>query len=248
MNVIINKIRYRLSCSLCSLAVLILNKTTHRNYPISLDAWRCADLSFSQFGEDLLIARALESLKKTERAYYVDVGAFDPFLFSNTCRLRQLGWNGINVDAQSKHIEIFNKNCPDYINIHAAVYSESGTEKFLCYNYGATGRLAKADLSTSQSVLGESVIEVRDVSVVTLTQILSKHAPLERPFGLLSIDCEGADFEVLKSNDWEKYKPWIVAIEDSSLHEEIVGSFLKNYGYELFAIARLTKIYVNRSL
>ena len=248
MNVIIKRIRYRLSCWLCIIGVWILKKITHRNYPTSIDAWRYADLSFSQFGEDLLIARALESLKKTETAYYVDIGAFDPFLFSNTCRLRQLGWRGINVDAQSKHIAKFNKHCPDNINIHAAVYSEAGTEKFLCYNCGATGRLAKADLSTSQSVLGESVLEVQDVAVETLTHILSKHAPLDRPFGLLSIDCEGADFEVLKSNDWEKFKPWIVAIEDSSLNEGVVDSFLKNYGYELFAIARLTKIYVNRSL
>jgi FkbM family methyltransferase len=248
MKSVFKKTRYNLSRFLCLIGVWVLNKITHKNYPMSLEAWRYAEISFSQFGEDLLIARALEYLKKNEIAFYVDVGAFNPFLFSNTFRLRHLGWSGINVDAQRKHIEEFNKYCPDNINIHAAVYSESGTEKFLCYNYGTTGRLAKANLSTSQSTLGENVLEVQEVVVETLAHLLGKHAPLDRPFGLLSIDCEGADFEVLKSNDWEKYKPWIVAIEDSSLNEGTVDSFLKNYGYELFAIARLTKIYIDRSL
>ena len=241
------KIKSFLSQKICSICVFFLEKIIHRKLPQSVIEWRYADLSWSQFAEDLLIERALDTLGKTDRAYYVDVGAFDPFMFSNTLKLRNRRWHGINIDAQSKHITRFRKYCPDYINLHSAVYSTQGTEKFYTYGFGTTGRLEKADTTTQKSVLGEEILSVEDVQVTTLSDIMHIYAPKDLPFGLLSIDCEGADFEILKSNDWLKYKPWIVAIEDQTWKENEVNELLYGYGYELFAVARLTKIFISRN-
>ena len=36
---------------------------------------------------------------------------------------------------------------------------------------------------------------------------------LPSEIGLLSIDCEGVDYSVLTSFDWERYKPTVVAVE-----------------------------------
>src|SRR5690348_6482057 len=50
--------------------------------------------SYSQEGEDLILARLLEN---TPSGLYVDIGAHHPFRFSNTRLLYERGWHGINI-------------------------------------------------------------------------------------------------------------------------------------------------------
>ena len=52
--------------------------------------------SFSQEGEDLVLARIFEGKKN---GFYVDIGAHHPTRFSNTHYFYRRGWSGINIDA-----------------------------------------------------------------------------------------------------------------------------------------------------
>ena len=64
----------------------------------------------------------------------------------------------------------------------------------------------------------------------------------------LSIDAEGFDLKVLKSNNWKKYRPKFVLIEthdfdvDNLDNCEIVN-FLYNLDYKLIAVTKLTLIF-----
>jgi FkbM family methyltransferase len=223
----------------------LLRHITKRALPSTVAEWRHLDCSYAQFAEDILVLRAMESLGKVGIGYYVDVGAFDPLLYSNTLRLRWRGWHGINIDAQPKHVARFNIERPDDINLHLAVSGGSGVADFLCYDSGTTGRMALSNQKSLKSILGEEVRGVIQVPTDTLAAILTKHAPLDVPFGFLSVDCEGADLEVLRSNDWRRFKPWIIAVEDHAKYSETeIDSFCKNQGYNLFAMAHVTKIYI----
>ena len=51
--------------------------------------------SYSQEGEDMVLARYLEGQKN---GFYVDVGAHHPFRFSNTYHFYLKGWHGVNID------------------------------------------------------------------------------------------------------------------------------------------------------
>ena len=56
----------------------------------------------------------------------------------------------------------------------------------------------------------------------------------------LTVDAEGMDLQVLKSNDWKRFRPRCVLVEslgvslEDVLHGEIF-LFMKDQGYELFA-------------
>lgn len=39
--------------------------------------------------------------------YYVDIGAYDAIILSNTLNLMSLGWTGINIDASSIRLPVF---------------------------------------------------------------------------------------------------------------------------------------------
>jgi hypothetical protein len=64
----------------------------------------------------------------------------------------------------------------------------------------------------------------------------------------LDIDTEGIDIQVLKSNNWEKYKPSVILVEDQDEEVENLENletykFLKPLGYRLIAKTISTAIY-----
>jgi hypothetical protein len=62
------------------------------------------------------------------------------------------------------------------------------------------------------------------------------------------VDSEGVDLEVLKTNDWSRYRPWVIAVEDhTQACESEVESFCIGQGYRLFAQAYITKIFLRMS-
>jgi len=69
-----------------------------------------------------------------------------------------------------------------------------------------------------------------------------------RNIDVLDIDTEGIDIQVLKSNNWEKYKPSVILVEDQDEDVENLENletykFLKPLGYRLIAKTISTAIY-----
>jgi hypothetical protein len=65
---------------------------------------------------------------------------------------------------------------------------------------------------------------------------------------LLDIDVEGAELSVLESNDWDKYLPRVIAVEEWTSPIYIatdVRKLLENQGYQLVSRCFLTSIYVH---
>ena len=69
----------------------------------------------------------------------------------------------------------------------------------------------------------------------------------------LSIDVEGLDFAVLKSNDWARFRPTLVLVEalQNSFEDVMLGEvfqFMKKHQYELFAKTFNTLIFREKRL
>jgi len=59
----------------------------------------------------------------------------------------------------------------------------------------------------------EDIISIQEISTLTLEYILDTYLPKDQEIDFLNIDVEGFDLNVLKSNNWKKYKPKVIAIE-----------------------------------
>ena len=73
-----------------------------------------------------------------------------------------------------------------------------------------------------------------------LSSVLDHNLLKGQKIDFISIDVEGLDLEVLKSNDWSKYRPKFVLVEilSSGLHEienSEIGQFLSDAGYAVSA-------------
>jgi FkbM family methyltransferase len=168
-----------------------------------------AKKSYSQEGEDMLLERFLEH---RHSGFYVDVGAHHPKRFSNTYRLYRRGWRGLNIDANPGSMTLFQHVRPKDINVEAAVSSVPQKLTYYVFNEPALNTF-KRDLALERA--GGVYSIVREVNIITapLWQLLDQYVPANTRIDLLTVDVEGLDFEVLRSNDWGRYSPEFVLVE-----------------------------------
>jgi len=76
--------------------------------------------SFSQFGEDLVLA-SLFHRNNISQGSFVDVGAFHPIKLSNTYFFYRQGWRGVNVEPNPEGFRLFLDMRPADINLNCAV-------------------------------------------------------------------------------------------------------------------------------
>jgi FkbM family methyltransferase len=204
----------------------------------SLDSDPWYQKSWSQEGEDQILRRIFE---KKISGFYVDIGAHHPMRFSNTYLFYRRGWSGINIDAMPGSMKLFEKYRPRDINIELAIGNQSGELNYYIFEELAlNGFSEELSLRRCSQSDPQKIIQIAKVRLQPLSTILDKYMPISQKIDFMSIDVEGLDFEVLKSNNWSKYQPMYVLVEilQSSLHEienSEIGLFMKKQGYFIYA-------------
>jgi len=97
---------------------------------------------------------------------------------------------------------------------------------------------------------GYRIIDEIKIETSTLAEVLDTYLPENIEIDFLSVDVEGSDFQVLKSNSWNKYKPRVVLVESldfsfNNLDNSGLYRFLVAKGYHLFAKTVRTLFFVN---
>jgi hypothetical protein len=83
----------------------------------------------------------------------------------------------------------------------------------------------------------------------SLSSILDEHWPKNNAISLLDIDCEEHDLQVLKSNNWEKYRPLLVCVEDFvSSEESMLQKHMENINYSLLLRLRHSAFFIDKAM
>jgi FkbM family methyltransferase len=195
-----------------------------------------ASKSYSQEGEDLILKRLFES---KPNGFYVDVGAHHPKRFSNTYIFYLRGWHGINIDAMPGSMKAFDKYRPRDINLEVAVSDRAQTLTYHIFDEPALNGFS-ASLSESRDDTKYHLLRKVPVKTFPLSEILEQHVPSGQQIDFMSIDVEGLDLDVLKSNNWSVFVPRFIVIEilDASLRglmESPVVQYLDDKGYSMYS-------------
>ena len=150
-------------------------------------------------------------------------------------------------------MKLFNKIRSRDINIEKPVSDKKEVLTYYAFNEPALNGFSKV-LSEERNGLRHYYIEfTKDIETVTLEEILDNNLPKDKEIDFLSIDVEGLDFQVLKSNNFEKYKPKVILIEmlRSSLYDienHEISKFLKVLNYSVYAKSVNTVIFINNEV
>lgn len=196
--------------------------------------------SYSQEGEDILLKRIFEYRNINDGGFYVDVGAHHPMRFSNTYFFYKRGWSGINIDATPQSMFAFNEIRERDINLEFAISDTEEKLTYYMFNEPALNSFDKELSMTRNQMQNYNIIQKKEIITIRLDQILDQYLPINQEIDFLSIDVEGLDFQVLKSNNWNKYRPKVVLVEvlskniDAMMNSEIY-IYMKNLNYTYYA-------------
>ncbi len=204
--------------------------------------------TWSQFGEDAYLQGYFRDkvwtsdgvTRPAEIGFYVDVGCFHPVTQSNTLGFYKKGWSGINIDATPGSKRIFDRWRPRDINLEVAVSTHTGHLAF----YTDSGRSSVFNTtSPEQARKYQESGRIRKMERVQvpcrpLSAILEENLPAGRKISFLSVDAEGNDADVLRSNNWTRYRPELVLAEThaSSLEElaaDDLVALMRGNGYRV---------------
>jgi FkbM family methyltransferase len=178
--------------------------------------------SYSQGGEDMILSCIFNS---RSNGFYIDIGANHPTRASNTYLFYKKGWSGINIDALPEAIKLLNKKRKRDININIGVSDEAAELDFYSFKSSSYNTFNKDIMEEIKSIT--SLIEIKKIQVKPLSLVLDQYKIDSIDF--LSVDVEGLDLRVLKSNDWGKYRPKVVIVEDFGHGMEITNSSIYKY-------------------
>ena len=218
---------------------------------LQLTASPLTNMSFSQWGEDMILDQLFFSTHHTPRrtspGWYVDLGCYHPIHYSNTMMLHLRGWSGINVDANPEAIALFNKMRPRDINLHSGISDTTQNTTFYKFEIGAVSTISPEQATAWQVKNGWHLQEETPIATITVNDLLEKHLPTGKHIDFLNIDLEGVDRTVIASFDLEKYKPTVIAIELHGLDpldacNDITIRKLTEHGYRIRGICMATYI------
>ena len=168
-----------------------------------------ARISYSQEAEDLLLFNVY---KRQKQGFYVDVGAHHPRRFSNTHIFFEYGWRGINIDAHPETIALFEIERPTDINLHMAISDDPAPITLQMFDEAAVSTFDR-DLADSDKRAAYTPTGTLELMPRPLESVLDEYLPDGQAIDFLNIDVEGLDLNVLRSNDWTRYRPTFVLVE-----------------------------------
>ena len=195
--------------------------------------------------------------------FFIEVGAFDGYNWSNTYGLAQMGWSGILVEPQEEYANkcrALYSNNPNIYVVECACGAFCGDVDLY---FGGSLSTTKAQVVDIYNSMEWSMIAGLDLArMITVEQrtldfilggirfIIHPSLPLPR-IDLLVIDVEGAELDVLRGLSMDLYAPRMFIIEthenypDERLNRKakVINRYLRNLGYTKIHADTINSIY-----
>lgn len=183
----------------------------------------------SQHGEDAWLERYFG---RKPRGFYVEVGAYDGKVISNTYYFEQLGWTGVLVEPQPDKAAACRVNRPQSRVFQCAAVSSPETTSIELLDVPG-GEVYSTVVASDFNLhrLRDFGLESRTIRVPTRTldSILEEVRPEAIDF--VSIDVEGAELEVLGGFDIARWRPQLVLVESPPERLAKLREYFVTHGY-----------------
>lgn len=195
----------------------------------------------SQHGEDVWLARYFGG--KTT-GFFVEVGAYDGIVLSNSYYFERLGWTGVLVEPHPGKAAACRANRPgSRVCECAAVSSADITSIELLDVLGGEVYSTTVESDYNLKRLRDYGLASHKIVVSgrTLDSILDEARPPAIDF--VSIDVEGAEIEVLRGFDIARWRPRLVMVESPARRTDDVRSYFVSHGYAYLRSININDIY-----
>lgn len=151
----------------------------------------------------------IEKLNGNRHGFFVEIGAHDGIRHSNTLTLEEsFDWTGVLIEANPERFKELEVNRPNCKNVRAVVAPyHSHQEPFISAQrgYGGSDQFNGLTRHMSKHWLDAHEFHKSEINYVhteTLYSVLVRSVPWDKAIDYMSIDVEGAEFDILNSFFW----------------------------------------------
>lgn len=200
------------------------------NFLAFIYGYKFFKISYSQFGEDLIILKYLQ-YKKITKGVYLDIGAFHPRWISNTHLLHKLGFEGTCVDLDEEKLKYFRFARGNRVKTICASVSTSKKKYLNFYKFKRKHQFSEIDTLSyefANKIKNKWKInfEIKKIKNFHINDLFTKIGKIN----VLNIDVEGLDYKLINYADFKIIDPDIIIFEDARKYfasKEIVNYFRK---------------------
>lgn len=222
-----------------------------------IKSWRRPYFDFSQLGEEKIILNIIQRITSDKKINqcYIDIGGFNPILFSNTYKLYQKNWCGVIVEPNKNKTKDWHKVRPRDLIINSALVTEDHIEDKVKIFYNKKN---SADETVSPNFKNPK-LDFYEAKTIKLNEIINIcEERFSKPF-FINIDIEGKENDLLLELKNIKYKIPLICVElflsqkkkeysifDYRKQESVI--FLENNGYYLVSACGPSLIFCDKEI
>ncbi len=206
-------------------------------------------VSYAQYGEDIILSKLLAKLP-LDNITYLDIGANEPIMGSNTYALYSMGYSGVLIEPNPALCKDLKQLRPLDVTLNIGISDSNTTEAdyyMFSGEYSALNTFSKADADGCEQQ-GIPIKQVIKMPLQHINDILSKHFKAAPTF--ISLDVEGLDEQILKALDWTKYAPLLLCVETVTFSlkgamekRQSLMDFMQSAGYFLYADTHVNTLF-----
>jgi FkbM family methyltransferase len=214
---------------------------------------RVAKTSYAQQGEDLIVESICGNLAIPIRNY-LDIGAFDPTVSSNTYLFYLKGSGGVLVEPNPALCRTLTRHRPrdTVLNVGIGGSEAAAADYYLLAD--ASNDLDQLNTFSKEEADrvvalggGRRIRKIIKMPLVSINKIMKDHFQGAPDF--ISTDTEGLDLDILKSLDFDRFRPPVVCAEAGAWGDGIkIVELMRSKGYSVRGATYVNAIFVDDRL
>jgi FkbM family methyltransferase len=210
-----------------------------------------ARVSYAQCGEDLIVQFIFEALR-LPKPTYLDLGAHHPRHMSNTFLFYTQGARGVCVEPDPTLYAHLKRVRPHDMCLNVGVGASSvGHANFYIMTSKALNTFSWQEAERYQRYGNQKIEQVIQVPVLSVNEIINQYCKAAPQF--ISVDVEGLDLEIVKSLNFDTFRPAVLCVETLTYTEDRterklteIADVVCDRGYFLYADTYINSIFVDR--
>ena len=214
-----------------------------RGLPLGISALRSCTASYSQCGEDSIVASLIS--RDIAPELYLDLGCYHPLTWSNTYHFYRRGWKGLCVDASDKYQKEWRVFRPRDKYTTAAIIPSN--EYKVVQFVQDTGSEATSFVTTEKVETNSPNLIKSSLKTLSIANLVSWW-PFSKPPSIVSSDIEGMDKDIWMNFPFDEIRPGIIIMEihnftDNQEENKDLQDRLYSFNYKLYGMAGPSLIY-----
>ncbi len=207
--------------------------------------------SFSQSGEDLIVDYIFHWLGLSA-IKYLDVGANHPISLSNTFYFYSKGCSGVLIEPDPNLYSDLVRIRERDVCLNVGVGAESRlSAEYYEMSDKALSTFSRFEAQRYESYGRQRIEAVHNIPLVSLNDVVEKYFAASPNY--VSIDVEGLDYEILRTFDFQRFRPEVFCVETLTYTEdrserklnEII-ELMQEQGYFVYSDTYLNSIFVEK--